>query len=53
MKIAEVDGGAHLSTTSTESAELRELRKRNKLLKQENEMLRRAAAYFADQICLN
>jgi len=33
--------------SSAESAELRELRKRNKLLEQENEVLRRATAYFA------
>ncbi|HKF34833.1 MAG TPA: hypothetical protein VKB37_20920 [Jatrophihabitantaceae bacterium] len=32
--------------TAGESAELRELRRRNKLLEQENEVLRRAAAYL-------
>ena len=33
-----------------DSAELRELRKRNKLLEQENEILRRATAYFASDV---
>ena len=33
-----------------ESAELRELRWRNKLLEQENEILRRATAYFARDV---
>jgi transposase len=52
LKIADTDtdDGARPGTTTTESAELRELRKRNKLLEQENEILRRAAAYFAKEI---
>jgi transposase len=50
LKIADVDDGVRPGTTSTESAELRELRKRNKLLEQENEILRRAADYFAKEI---
>ena len=33
--------------TQSESAELRELRRRNRLLEQENEVLRRAAAYLS------
>src|SRR3954469_25675690 len=33
-----------------ESPEVRELRRRNKLLEQENEILRRATAYFARDV---
>ncbi len=33
--------------TDAERAELRELKKRNRLLEQENEVLRRAAAYLS------
>jgi transposase len=50
LKIADTDDGIRPGTTTAESAELRELRKRAKLLEQENEILRRAAAYFAKEI---
>ena len=50
LKIADVDDGIRPGTTTTESAELREVKKRNRLLEQENEILRRAAAYFAREI---
>jgi transposase len=50
LKIADADDGTRPGITTTESAELRELRKRNKLLEQENEILRRVAAYFAKEI---
>ncbi len=50
LKIADADDGIRPGTTGSESAELRELRRRNKLLEQENEILRRAAAFFAKEI---
>jgi len=43
---AKVDEGAAPGQTRTESAEIRELRKRNRLLEQENEVLRRAGGVF-------
>jgi len=42
---ADENGGPRL--TSDEKKELAELRRKNRLLEQENEILRRAAAYFA------
>src|SRR2546430_10333163 len=45
LKLADVDDGIRPGVTSSESAELRELKKRNRTLEQENEILRRAAAY--------
>jgi transposase-like protein len=47
LHAADVGDGAKPGVTKTESAELRELKRRNKLLEQENEVLRRAAACFA------
>ena len=50
LKLADIDDGLRPGVTSSESAEMRELRKRNKTLEQENEILRRAAAFFAREI---
>src|SRR3954453_14815205 len=47
MRQADIDDGARPGTTPGESAELRELRRRNRLLEQVNEVLRRAAAYLS------
>lgn len=44
---AEIEEGVKPGVTSTENAELREARKRIRLLEQENEVLRRAAAYLS------
>jgi transposase len=47
MKQVEVEDGRRWGVTDDERKELRELKKRNKLLEQENEVLRRAAAYLS------
>jgi len=46
MKNADIENGARPGTTAAESAELREAKRRIRLLEQENEVLRRAAAYL-------
>src|SRR3954471_18503843 len=47
LRQAAVDAGTKLGVSSSESAELRQARARIKLLEQENEVLRRAAAYLS------
>ncbi len=47
LKLADIEDGVAPGVTSAEAAEIRELRKRNRVLEQENEILRRAAAFFA------
>ena len=44
---ADVEDGHRPGATAAESGELRELKRRNRLLEQENEVLRRAAAYLS------
>ena len=44
---ADVEDGRRPGVTAADSAELRELKRRNRLLEQENEVLRRAAAYLS------
>ena len=50
LKIADVEDGKRPGVTTSESEALRELKKRNRALEQENEILRRAAAYFAREL---
>ena len=47
IRQADVEEGVKPGVTSEESRELRELKRRNRLLEQENEVLRRAAAYLS------
>ena len=50
LKIADRQDGGGAGAGSSESAELRAVLKRNKQLEQENEILRRATAYFARDV---
>lgn len=47
LRQADVEDGMKPGSTASENAELREARKRIRLLEQENEVLRRAAAYLS------
>lgn len=50
VKKAEVESGSKPGMTQAQADELRELKKRNRLLEQENEVLRRAAAYLSQGV---
>jgi transposase len=50
VQLADIEEGTCPGVTASEPAGLRALRRRNKLLEQENEVLRRAAAFFAREI---
>jgi transposase-like protein len=50
LRAADVEQGKRPGVTKEESEQLREARKRIRLLEQENEVLRRAAAYLARDI---
>ena len=47
LRQADVEEGRRPGQTRDEAAEVRELRRRNRLLEQENEVLRKAAAYLS------
>jgi transposase-like protein len=47
LKTADVEEGARPGVSQDAAEELRQLRRRTKLLEQENEVLRRAAAYLS------
>jgi transposase len=47
MKQADIEDGLRHGATDADRAELREAKKRIRLLEQENEVLRRAAAYLS------
>jgi transposase len=46
VRRAEIEDGVREGLTLAEQAEIRDLKKRNRLLEQENEVLRRAAIYL-------
>ena len=47
LRRADVEDGVRPGTSAADNAELREAKKRIRLLEQENEVLRRAAAYLS------
>ena len=47
LKKAEIEEGTRPGMTEADRDQMRELKKRNRLLEQENEVLRRASAYLS------
>jgi transposase len=47
LRQADIEDGKRPGQSTDDAAEIRELRRRNRLLEQENEVLRRAAAYLS------
>lgn len=47
LRQADIEEGARPGQTLDEAGEMRELRRRNRLLEQESEVLRKAAAYLS------
>lgn len=50
IKQADIDDGVRPGLTEKEAGELREVKRRNRVLEEENLILRRAAAFFAKDI---
>jgi transposase len=50
LALADIDDGVRHGVTSSEAAELRKAKKRVRLLEQENEIVRGAAAFFVREI---
>lgn len=50
LKKADIEDGTRPGVSVAEAAELRDAKKRIRLLEQENEILRRAAAFFAREL---
>ncbi len=50
LSIADVEDGVRSGVTIAEAAEIRKIKKRNRLLEQEVEILRRATAYLSQHI---
>lgn len=47
VRKTEIDDGVRPGTTTSDAAEIRELRRRNRLLEQEAEVMRRAVGYLS------